>query len=375
MFILGFGFINVFAGTPDFIKQLLIPNSFSRDEIRGYVDMFGAGKYTVPQTINESNRAEFERRTGVKITDEQIRAYDAGAQVILTPEQKKAALDAWNTWETGGGNPTTINVDNINNSQSVDPNKSAVDKPQPADPSKSALENMQYPWQGAKDPADLVGRFYKIALGLVGAAALGVLIYGSIVYSLSGAVTSKQDAMEWISGALWGLALLLGAYLILSTINPQLVKLKNPIMPAGSSAQTPNGSSYTKTSTSGLSESSARDQLRAANIGVNANPPKTSLEDIKQSTIDEVISLKKQLPSGTSVIITGGTENGPHSSGELSHGNGYKVDLALNPNLNNYIENNFTKMANRSDGAPQYKNPASGTIYAKEGNHWDVLVK
>jgi hypothetical protein len=84
-----------------------------------------------------------------------------------------------------------------------------------------------YPWCGgeAKDPAGLVGSFYKIALGLAGAAALGVLIYGAILWTLSGAVTSKQDAKEWISGALWGLVLLLGAYLILYTINPRLVKI------------------------------------------------------------------------------------------------------------------------------------------------------
>ncbi len=87
-----------------------------------------------------------------------------------------------------------------------------------------------YPWcreaKGGLGP--LVGRFYQIALGLAGAAALGVLIYGAILWTVSGAVTGKQDALEWIKGALWGLVLLLGAYLILWTINPDLVNLKGP---------------------------------------------------------------------------------------------------------------------------------------------------
>ena len=87
-----------------------------------------------------------------------------------------------------------------------------------------------YPWGGEKSPAGLVARFYQIALGLAGAAALGVLIYGAILWTVSGAVTGKQDALEWIKGALWGLVLLLGAYLILWTINPDLVNLKNPAM-------------------------------------------------------------------------------------------------------------------------------------------------
>ena len=88
----------------------------------------------------------------------------------------------------------------------------------------------KYPWcqESAKNPAGLVARFYQIALGLAGAAALGVLIFGAILWTVSGAVTGKQDALEWIKGALWGLVLLLGAYLILWTINPDLVNLKDP---------------------------------------------------------------------------------------------------------------------------------------------------
>lgn len=87
----------------------------------------------------------------------------------------------------------------------------------------------KYPWcqdaSQSPSPAGLIARFYQIALGLVGAAALGVLIYGAILWTLSGMVTAKQDALEWIKGAVWGVMLLLGAYLILHTINPNLVKL------------------------------------------------------------------------------------------------------------------------------------------------------
>lgn len=84
---------------------------------------------------------------------------------------------------------------------------------------------LTYPWSEADNPADLIAQFYQIALGLAAAAAFGVLIYGAILWTLSGAVTSKEDAKEWIFGAVWGLVLLLGAYLILYTINPDLVNL------------------------------------------------------------------------------------------------------------------------------------------------------
>ena len=74
-------------------------------------------------------------------------------------------------------------------------------------------------------------KFYTMALATVGVAALGALIYGAILWTVSEAVSSKQDAMEWIKGALLGLVLLLGAVLLLQTINPELVKLNEPGLP------------------------------------------------------------------------------------------------------------------------------------------------
>lgn len=81
----------------------------------------------------------------------------------------------------------------------------------------------QYPWKGATTPEGLVGKFYEISLGVVAALAFGILIYGAILYSVSGAVSTQVEAREWISAALWGLVLLLAAYLILYNINPGLV--------------------------------------------------------------------------------------------------------------------------------------------------------
>lgn len=86
-----------------------------------------------------------------------------------------------------------------------------------------------FPWEGAKGLGGIVQKFYTMALATVGVAALGALIYGAILWTVSEAVSSKQDAMEWIKGALLGLVLLLGAVLLLQTINPELVKLKEPI--------------------------------------------------------------------------------------------------------------------------------------------------
>jgi hypothetical protein len=72
---------------------------------------------------------------------------------------------------------------------------------------------------------------YLFGLGAVGIAALGALVIGGFMYMLSDTVTSKDKAKEYIWGALSGLVLGLAAYLILNTINPDLVKIKGPELP------------------------------------------------------------------------------------------------------------------------------------------------
>src|SRR3972149_1919706 len=76
--------------------------------------------------------------------------------------------------------------------------------------------------------APQIANFYQWALGIGGLVALGIIVFGGILYTVSAGNASKQDdAKQWITGALIGLLLLFGSYLILNTINPGLTKLKD----------------------------------------------------------------------------------------------------------------------------------------------------
>ena len=75
---------------------------------------------------------------------------------------------------------------------------------------------------------DYIRYVYLFGLGLVGVAALGALVYGGFTYMLSGTITKKEEAIKYIWGAISGLVLGLAAFLILNTINPDLVSLKEP---------------------------------------------------------------------------------------------------------------------------------------------------
>jgi hypothetical protein len=97
----------------------------------------------------------------------------------------------------------------------------------------------------------------------------------------------------------------------------------------------------------------------------------TSLEDVRTSTITRVIGIKRQ--SGCPVLVTGGTEAG-HAPGPYSHGNGYKLDITHNPCIDRYITKNHEKSGTRGDGAALYRSP-SGTVFADEVDHWDILFR
>lgn len=96
----------------------------------------------------------------------------------------------------------------------------------------------------------------------------------------------------------------------------------------------------------------------------------TSVEGIRQGTVDGLVAFRNAV--GVDLVMTGGTEVG-HEPGVFSHGNGYKVDVSLNPTVNQYIENTFEHVGQRSsDGAELYRDP-NGNEFAREGNHWDII--
>merc|ERR1712226_258152 len=95
----------------------------------------------------------------------------------------------------------------------------------------------------------------------------------------------------------------------------------------------------------------------------------TSLETIRCKCITDLVWFKEQ--SRCSVTVTGGTETG-HAGGSQSHWNGYKIDISLSSCVDSYIQNRFTYIGIRGDGARMYRD-SRRNIYAKEGNHWDIL--
>jgi hypothetical protein len=248
--------------------------------------------------------------------------------------------------------------------------------------------SLSSPIGDAKSPAEMVGNLYKFSLLIAGASAFAVMIYGAILYTASAGNSSKQqDAREWIMGAIWGVILLLSAYLILYTINPNLVNLVNPAL----EKIDVNALQY---QAGGLSEQNARSQLAQAQIGTKGvcSTGQTngcvSFERVQQSTIDEIIRFANEFKNATGeqIFISGGTEGG-HTEGNYSHETGYKFDLSFNEKIGTHLtanKENYTTI-DLGDGYLRFKS-SSGSIYTFEPElknedgeitryaHWDVSV-
>ena len=100
----------------------------------------------------------------------------------------------------------------------------------------------------------------------------------------------------------------------------------------------------------------------------------TSLQGMRQDTVDQVLALKSACAT-CSVVVTGGTEAG-HASGATSHNQGYKVDIgAHDAALNAYLTSNLTRSGTRSGahGGARYLD-SCGNEYVRESTHWDITV-
>lgn len=79
-----------------------------------------------------------------------------------------------------------------------------------------------------RDIAGFIRQLYQLSLALAGSIVFFQVVRGGIQYAFSGVVDKKKEALGIFQDAAIGLALLMGSYLILYTINPALVRIQPP---------------------------------------------------------------------------------------------------------------------------------------------------
>lgn len=251
---------------------------------------------------------------------------------------------------------------------------------------------------------------FNLTIGIAVALAFIVITYGGVLYATSDALSGKSAGREAIENALWGLLLVIGAYVILQTINPRMLDFTlridqfttnanqtaanstgGVIVPAPCCTYTTNANGtrilngYTLTPAQQQQNTAIRDTLHNGGVEVNNGPCTTggtqgctNVVGLSTTVINRLIALKSACSSAFAdclLTVTGGTEGG-----HATHGpNNPMVDISPNASINAY----FAKTN------PQARTPVNGTVVQipgggtatyettgangrASGNHWHI---
>lgn len=207
-----------------------------------------------------------------------------------------------------------------------------------------------------------LGRYLNIMLrifiGICAVLAVIMVVVGGIEYMTSDLMSSKEEGRHRISGAIFGLILALGSWMLLNQINPDLLKtdlssLKNvevevtvndsvpqtydPVTKKYKSSGYTYGASWA--STAGGSETSlpAWVTLNNPQCQTVGQANCTSTRRLPGNYLNTIHAGCSDCP----LVLTGGTESWSHggASGSTSHGPGSPtVDLRMNDKLTAYIK-------------------------------------
>ena len=200
---------------------------------------------------------------------------------------------------------------------------------------------------------------FNLMIGVGAVSAFVVITIFGFEYMFTNSAFSKQNARTWVENALWGLGLIIFAYAILYTVNPNLVKgslnITTPNVVAPSSLIAVSNPCSTDTSSTCTAEQNAELALKDENVNMIActsiNCP-TQAAGFTQNTIKQLGAL--ETGCGCNVYITGGSETSVHDTGG-SHPAGTGVDLQLNNQLTGYLQKN--------SGETMPAQPVAGATY------------
>ena len=96
---------------------------------------------------------------------------------------------------------------------------------------------------GSQGFSAIVESLFKILFSLGALLAVGMITFGGIQYMMTDVPGVKKASMERLWAAVIGLSILAGSYLILNTINPELLKFRFDLG-AAPTPSAPSGPSY-----------------------------------------------------------------------------------------------------------------------------------
>lgn len=230
---------------------------------------------------------------------------------------------------------------------------------------------------------------FNLMVGIAVTLAFIMIAWGGFTYATSDALMEKQDGKGHIESGIYGLLIVIGAWLILYTINPQILNFDLIIARPDIKAGVPTVTAGVPMKAEEIAESKKIQSELAGKGGYAYKGPCeqgqttqcVNLNGLPQNAISGLLGTKKAC-GDCSIVITGGTEGG-----HATHGAGAPVvDLRPGGGLNAYLKVNNpvdgTKIFTSPNGA--IKGPRATYVYETAGGnsqgtstgaHWHVIYQ
>lgn len=227
----------------------------------------------------------------------------------------------------------------------------------------------------------------NLAIGIAAGMAFVVITFGGVTYATTDALGGKQKGREMIENAVVGLLLVIGAYAILYTINPQMLAFNLDIKAARIST-TPSimaGTGVPMTQQELAQDLLIRNNLEQAGVNINNSNPCvngetkgcTNVNGLTNSAVLGLTNLKQTC--NCNLTITGGTEGGHKTHGQ----NKSIVDLRPTNDLNSFLGVNtpreglqITKtLPNGRRGVFTFEKEGGNSGGTSTGDHWHVIFE
>lgn len=235
---------------------------------------------------------------------------------------------------------------------------------------------------------------FKLIIALTAVLAVVMLIIGGFQYITTDSISNRSEGKKRIQDAITGLILAIVSWLILYSINPNLTNFNLDLNYTARSVPTSAAPAGTGVGPQDVGGVEAGELDHAAGISAFGSTftvsstgscsdrsvtTCTSLEGIKQTTVNGIVALKSACSSCSNLVVTGGTEMG-HTAGQFSHYNGYKIDISRTQGdaaaFSSFLESKITTAGVPVADNTDYQTTINGTLYTlrRESDHWDITV-
>lgn len=247
-----------------------------------------------------------------------------------------------------------------------------------------------------QDPCPLgkfLNLFIDLFIGIVAVLSMIMIVMGGINYVMSDLVTSKEVAKSNIQNAIFGLIIALSCYIILNTVNPNLLKLCLDGIPNKSISVSEfdepqkliNGKYGKYTANAKWDENLAGDFAKLPR-GVTVNSKEctyvgerncTSTRGLNTSIINNLANScwESNGKKDCNIIITGGTENWLHSANGGHEPGSPVIDVRATNDVNFYITGKATpptKDITITKNGVKYSYEVAHSNENTTGAHWHV---